>query len=94
MSESPFDNVAALKAVYFMKNTLHQKCFPVNIVKFLRKPILKNSCKQLFLNILFAETREVRNGKYEISQKRCPCLIVLNIFSNCKKMHLVKFVTI
>ena len=33
----------------FMKKRLQHRCFPVNIAKFLRTPILKNICERLFL---------------------------------------------
>ena len=33
------------------KKRLQDRCFPVNIVKFLRKPILKNICEQLLLTV-------------------------------------------
>ena len=52
MLKSPFNKVAALKAGYFIKKRLHHRCFPANIAKFLRTPILKNSCKRLLLYIL------------------------------------------
>ena len=39
-----------LKACNFIKKRLQQKCFPVNIAKFLRTPILKNICEWLLLN--------------------------------------------
>ena len=32
-----------------IKKRLQHRCFPVNIAKFLRRTILKNSCKRLFL---------------------------------------------
>ena len=34
----------------FIKNGLHQRCFPVKFAKFLRRPILKNTCERLLLN--------------------------------------------
>ena len=33
---------------------LQQGCFPVNIVKFLRAPNLKNICERLLLNFYFS----------------------------------------
>ena len=33
----------------FLKNTLRHRCFPVNIAKFLRTPILKSICERLLL---------------------------------------------
>ena len=35
----------------FIKNRLQHMCFPVNIAKFLRTPILRNICKLLLLNV-------------------------------------------
>ena len=34
----------------FNKKRLHHRCFPVNIMKFLRIPILKKICERLLLN--------------------------------------------
>ena len=34
------------------KGTIIAMCFPVNIAKFLRAPILKNICERLLLGIL------------------------------------------
>ena len=42
--KSPFNKVVALKVGYFIKKRLQQRCFLVNIAKFLGAPILKNSC--------------------------------------------------
>ena len=36
----------------FIKKRLQHSCFPVNIVKFIRTLILKNSCKWLLISIL------------------------------------------
>ena len=66
MLESPFDNVVVLKASYFIKKRLQERCIPLNIVNFLRTPISKNSCKQLLLYIMSPETRKMRNGKCKI----------------------------
>ena len=41
MLESLFNKVAGLKACIFIKKRLQHRCFPVNIAKFLRTPILK-----------------------------------------------------
>ena len=38
-----------LKTCNFIKKRLQHKCFPVNIAKFSRTPILKNNCKRLLL---------------------------------------------
>ena len=38
-----FNDIAGLKACNFIKKGLQHRCFPVNIAKFLRIPILKNT---------------------------------------------------
>ena len=45
--ESLFNKAAGLKAYNFIKKRLQLSCFPLNIAKFLRTPILKNICKRL-----------------------------------------------
>ena len=42
MLESLFNKVADAKACTFINTRLQQKCFPVNTVKFVRTPVLKN----------------------------------------------------
>ena len=39
------------QACNFIKKRLQHRCFPVNIAKFLRGPILKNICERLLLRI-------------------------------------------
>ena len=39
-----------LQAFSFIKKRLQHSCFPVNIAKFLRTPILKKICKRLLLD--------------------------------------------
>ena len=51
--ESPFNKVAGLQACNFIKRRLQRRCFPVNIAKFLRTPILKNNCERLLLDNIF-----------------------------------------
>ena len=48
MLESLFNQVAGLKG--FIKKRLQNKCFPVNIAKFLRTTILKNICEWWLLD--------------------------------------------
>ena len=43
------NKVAGLKACNFIKKSLRHRCFPMNIAKFLRTHILKNSCERLLL---------------------------------------------
>ena len=58
--DSLFNKVVGLQACNFIKKKLQQWCFPVNIAKFLKKPILKSICEQLFLKkvckVLFNKT--------------------------------------
>ena len=53
MLESYFNKVAGLQAYNFIKKRLQHRCFPVNITKFLRIPILKNICQRLLLRFHF-----------------------------------------
>ena len=43
MLGSLFNKVTGLLACNFLKNRLQHRCFPVNIVKFLRTPFLQNT---------------------------------------------------
>ena len=49
VSESLFDIVVDLEACNFIKKRLQDRCFSVNIMEFLKIPILKNTCEQLLL---------------------------------------------
>ena len=51
VSESLFDKVVAFQACKFIKKRLQHRCFSVNIVKFLRTPILKNTCEHCFCKL-------------------------------------------
>ena len=44
-----FNRVADFRPATILKKRLEHKCFPVNIAKFLRTPILKNICERLLL---------------------------------------------
>ena len=76
--ESHFNKIAALKARNFIKKRPQQKCFPVNIVKFLRPAffiehfwwllnahLLFHTCPALAfrLDFLMADTRRVLENK-------------------------------
>ena len=50
--ESLFNKVAGLKAYNLIKKRLQHSCFPVNIAKFVRTPILK------FTNVYFYNYRK------------------------------------
>ena len=47
--QSLFNKTAGLQACNFVEKRLQHKCFPVNIAKFLRTPILKDICERLLL---------------------------------------------
>ena len=49
--KSFFNRVAGLQAWNFIKKRLRHRCFPVNIAKFLRTPILRNIYERLLLEI-------------------------------------------
>ena len=42
----------------FLIKLFQHRIFPVNIVKFLRTPILKNICERLLLNVVFNSNEE------------------------------------
>ena len=44
-----FNIIAVLKVCNLIKKQLQHRCFPVNITKFSRTPILKNMCQRLLL---------------------------------------------
>ena len=50
MPELLFNKVTGLEVWNFIKKRLQQRCFLVNIAKFLRTPILKNICQWLLLH--------------------------------------------
>ena len=51
-----------IKRLHFIKKRLQHRCFPVNIAKFSRTPILKNICERLPL-ISFNPTWAELSGK-------------------------------
>ena len=50
-----FNKIVVLQGLQLIKMRLQHRCFPVNIAKFLRAPILKNIYDRLFL--VFVEAR-------------------------------------
>ena len=50
--ESPFNRLSGCKTCNFLKKRLRHRCFPLNIAKFLRVPILMKICEQLLLLFL------------------------------------------
>ena len=41
--------MTVLESATLIKNRLQHRCFPVNIAKLLRRPVLKNICERLLL---------------------------------------------
>ena len=67
--ESLFNKVAGLKTCNFIKK--RQRCFPVEFAKFLRTPILKNSCERLLLSRVFINLtffHKSGNGAFKTSK--------------------------
>ena len=46
-----FNKVAGLRHATLLKKTLWHRCFPVNFVKFLRRPFLQNTSARLLLDV-------------------------------------------
>ena len=62
MLESLFNKVAGLQTCNYIKKRLQHSCFPVNIKKFLRTPILKSICERLFLIVVEQGDMVVEHG--------------------------------
>ena len=75
--------VGGLRSETLLKNKLQHWCFPANIAKFSRTPILKNSCEQLLLKgIYYNECKERHwisrmTNSETLSAKRCKVLCLL-----------------
>ena len=65
MLESTFNNVEGLQACIFIRIRLQQRCFPVNIAKFLRAHILKYICERL---LLYSEIYTSNNQIYILAE--------------------------
>ena len=52
MLESFFNRVSGLQACNFIKKRLQNRCFSVDIAKFLRTSIFKKICERLLLNFI------------------------------------------
>ena len=46
-----FNKVAGLRHATLLKKRLWHRCFPVNFVKFLRRPFLQNTSARLLLDV-------------------------------------------
>ena len=54
-----FNKVAGLRPATLLKKRLWHKCFPMNIAKILRTPILKNICERLLLVAAWRTTQKL-----------------------------------
>ena len=59
----------SLRPVTLLKNGLQHRCFPVNIVKILRTPILKNICERLFLYFRILRKTFFLNNEKMVNRK-------------------------
>ena len=60
MLESFINKFSGLKAWNFIKKRLQHGCFPLNIAKFLRTPILKNICERLLFYLLLSPIPQLK----------------------------------
>ena len=70
MLESLFNKVATCKVI---QKRLQQRCFHLNIAKFLRTPISKNICKRLLLKLLTLYQEGNREVTICIKLNRAQC---------------------
>ena len=53
---------------YFIKKKLQHRCFPLNIVQFLKTYVLKNICERLLLQYTVESPKEKQTIVFEISK--------------------------
>ena len=63
MLESLFNKFADLQTGNFITKRLEHRCFPVNIAKFLKTPILKDIFERLLLNSVIQSGRNNRKNR-------------------------------
>ena len=63
MLESLFNKFADLQTGNFITKRLEHRCFPVNIAKFLKTPILKDIFDGLLLNSVIQSGRNNRKNR-------------------------------
>ena len=61
--KSLFNKFTGLQSGNFITKTLQHRCFPVNIVKFLKTSILKDICERLLPNFLIQNGRNNRKNR-------------------------------
>ena len=78
MLESLFNKVAGLQACIFIKKKLQHRCFPVNIAKFLKTPILSTSANDCFC---ISEIQTTNNLIYILTENFIFNFRIYKIFS-------------
>ena len=63
MLEALFNKFADLQTGNFITKRLEHRCFPVNIAKFLKTPILKDIFERLLLNSVIQSGRNNRKNR-------------------------------
>ena len=63
MLEFLFNKFADLQTGNFITKRLEHRCFPVNIAKFLKTPILKDIFERLLLNSVIQSGRNNRKNR-------------------------------
>ena len=63
MLESLFNKFAGLQTGNFITKRLEHRCFPVNLAKFLKTPILKDIFERLLLNSVIQSGRNNRKNR-------------------------------
>ena len=63
MLESLFNKFVGLQTGNFITKRLEHRCFPVNIAKFLKTPILKDIFERLLLNSVIQSGRNNRKNR-------------------------------
>ena len=81
-----FNKVAGLRPATLLKKRLWHRCFPVNFVKFLRTPFLRNTSRLLLLSIIVTIDIMVINTFIiaEAALRRCSSKYV---FLKFRKFH-------
>ena len=64
MLDSFFNKVANLRTATLLKRDPNTGLFPVNITKFLRTPILKDTCERLLLQLGLQHMRIIPTGSF------------------------------
>ena len=64
MLESSFNRLAGFNTCNVLKKSLQQRCFPINIAKFLRTLILMKICEQLLLQLLLLIVNNFSSGLF------------------------------